>query len=319
MNTMRLFLSTAIAAALSITPVSGSVTCEEDVNSITVHRNGRPVLAYQKTVRLPEGVDPKYGRSGFLHPVSTPSGRVLTDDYPLPDHTHQNGVFLAWRKATFEGKSLNFWEASAATVRHEKVLEILNDKDAAGFRVELAHVDGEEVILREIRTVLVHADSGHIDLTSEQRCATGSPLTLDRYHYGGFAVRGSRQWYPGGHGAAGEGKEKPAAPCQMLTSAGLTRENGNHSRPAWVCMSGPIDGAPASLTVIPHPDNLRHPQHARLHPKVPYFCFLPTVEEPHIIKPGDLLRLRFRLVAADGKPDPAELDKIQRAFAAEKN
>ena len=314
-----ILITTSILVSIATAAPAG-VVCEQSDDQIVVTRDGRHVATYHKTVRIPVGVDAKYGRSGFIHPISTPSGRTLTDDYPLPHHSHQNGMFFAWRKATFEGDELNFWEQGKETVRHEKVLEIMNGEKFAGFRVELSHRSGTKRILREIWTVKVYSDTGYIDLTSEQSCATKSPITLERFHYGGMAIRGSRQWFRDAHTSAKKGalKDEFVAPCKMITSEGLTQSDGNHSRPNWVCMTGAIDTAPASITFVPHPTNFRHPQHVRLHPDMPYFCFIPTVEKPFKIEPGKPWRSRYRIVAEDGEPDIAKLDAVQRAFADEK-
>jgi hypothetical protein len=59
----------------------------------------------------------------------------------------------------------------------------------------------------------------------------------------------------------------------------------------------------------------RHPQHVRLHPNMPYFCFIPTVEEAFQITPEKSWVSRYRIVVSDGDPNPEELNKIQRAFA----
>lgn len=288
------FLLTATGAA--------DVVCKESDDEIVITRNGKHVLTYLKTAKVPPGVDAKYGRSGFIHPISTPSGRVLTDDYPVPHHSHQHGLFFAWRKASFEGNELNFWEPSKAVVRHEKTLEIMNEKGVAGFRVELAHVHGARKVLREAWTVKVSAETGHIDLKSEQSCATASPLTLEKFHYGGMAIRGTRQWFRDAHTSKGAPKDEFVEPCTMITNEGKTQANGNHSRPRWVSMTGKIDGAPASITFIPHPSNFRYPQPVRLHPKMPYFCFIPTAEKPFKIEPGTPWISRYRIVAEDGKP-----------------
>ncbi len=310
----------AVLIILSVASAPAGILCKETDDQIVVTRNDRHVLTYQKTVKVPPDVDVKYGRSGFVHPISTPSGRMLTDDYPLPHHSHQHGLFFAWRNATFEGKKLNFWEPGDAKVRHEKTLEIMNEEGMAGFRVELAHVSGAQTILKEIWTVKVSSDTGYIDLKSEQHCATDSALTLERFHYGGMAIRGNRQWFPDAHTKAGKGalKDEFVAPCKMITSEGKTQENGNHSRPKWVCMTGPIKAAPVSMTFVPHPTNFRYPQHVRLHPKMPYFCFIPTVEKPFKIEPGKPWVSRYRIVAEDGEPNAGKLDAVQRAFAKAK-
>ena len=316
---MKAFALITGLLALIGTSVLAQVACEQTETDIVIKRHGKHVLTYNKTDTIPAGVDSKYARSGFIHPISTPSGRILTDGYPLPHHGHQHGLFFAWRKATFEGEELNFWEHGEATVRHDKVLEIINDQESAGFRVQLAHTNKAKTILHEIWTVRVHAATGHVDLTSEQTCATTSPITLNKFHYGAMAIRGSRQWFQDAHTSAGKGalKDEFVEPCTISTNEGLTQKDGNHSRPQWVCISGAIDGAPVALTFVPHPTNFRYPQHVRLHPSMPYFCFIPTVEEPFQIVPGEAWVSRYRIIAQDGQPDSAKLNEIQKAFAAD--
>ncbi len=316
---MKLFLTICLLHGLMISSVEGKMSCTQDKDHIVITNNGHHVLTYHKTARAPQGVDPKYARSGFIHPISTPTGRILTDDYPVPHHSHQHGLFFAWRKATFEGEELNFWEPGNASIRHEKVLNIFNGENTAGFEVELSHRTETKPILREIWTVMVDGRTGFIDMKSAQSCVTRSPITLEKFHYGGMAIRGSRQWFEDAHTTAGKGatKDEFIEACKMLTNEGLTQANGNHSRPTWVSMAGRIDSAPVSITLIPHPTNFRYPQHVRLHPKMPYFCFIPTVEKSFQIKPGQTWTSRYRIIVKDEEPKPEILNAIQSAFAAE--
>lgn len=303
-------LAIIVLFALGAHMSSAETICRETEEHLVITRNGQHVLTYQKKAKVPEGVEEKYARSGFIHPISTPSGRVVTDDYPVPHHSHQNGVFFAWRKASFKGKELNFWEPSEAKVKHVKVLDVFNNPGHAGFRVVRSHTDGAEQILREVWTVTVSEPNGHIDITSAQDCVANSPLKLEKFHYGGMAIRGSRQWFPGAKGFVEN--------CKMLTSEGKTQANGNHTRPKWVSIGGLVDKAPVAITFIPRPSNFRYPQHVRLHPKMPYFCFIPTVEEPFEIKPGTAWISQYRIVVQDGEPDADKLNALQKEYAGEK-
>ncbi|MEM8955401.1 MAG: PmoA family protein [Verrucomicrobiota bacterium] len=314
---MKLGFFILLVSGFSLSTVAAAeLVCEESDDEIVITRDGRHVLTYNKTVRVPADVGEEYGRSGFIHPISTPSGRVLTDGYPVPHHAHQHGLFFAWKAGTFEGEKVNFWEPGKDVVRHVKVLEIINEGDAAGFRVELAHDSGDKKVLTETWTVTVEGETGHIDLVSEQRCASESPLTLDQIHYGAMALRGSRQWFPDAHTSMDKGatKDEFVEVCTMITSEGLTQEDGNHSRPEWVSMTGAIDGAPVAITLIPHPSNFRYPQHVRLHPKMPYFCFIPTVEEPFTIEPGETWVSRYRIVVGDGELDGEEIELVREGY-----
>ena len=52
-----------------------------------------PILNYQyEIVESPEGVDEKYRKSGFIHPVWSPLGEILTRIQP-PDHYHHYGIW----------------------------------------------------------------------------------------------------------------------------------------------------------------------------------------------------------------------------------
>ncbi len=68
------------------------------------------VLNYNyKQIPAPEPLDALYGRSAHIHPIWTPGGKIVSDEFP-PDHAHQSGQFLAYTKAVFEGRNSNFWE-----------------------------------------------------------------------------------------------------------------------------------------------------------------------------------------------------------------
>src|SRR5207249_828452 len=57
-----------------------------------------PILTYQsEKTPLPAAYDPAFQRGGYIAPVRTPSGKVLTDDYP-PNHKHHHGIWFPWTK-----------------------------------------------------------------------------------------------------------------------------------------------------------------------------------------------------------------------------
>ncbi len=298
--------------------------CKETDDTIVVTMRGKHVLTYHKREHVPEGIGQAYARSGFMHPVSTPGGRTVTDGFPKPHHAHQHGVFMAWTKCRFEGRKINFWEhhRGGGRVRHDKVIHVKNEPDFAEFRVRLIHSDrtapgGETPVLYDIWTVRVPAvspgDPHVIDITSEQQCASGKPLTQEKYHYGGMAIRGSAQWIDLKYEKA-KNKDGLKPGCTMLTSEGKDQHNGNHSRPNWVAISGSVDGQSAGAALLSHRKNFRHPQAVRLHPNMPYFCYAPMVDGPFTIKPGETYASRYRVVAFDGRPDPKRLNELWEAF-----
>ena len=316
---------------------AATVRCLESEDAITVSIGGQQVLRYNKAVRKsPAGIDAVYRRSGHIHPVYTPAGKELSGDFPA-DHPHQHALFFPWTNATFEGRDLDFWNQKAETGRisHAKVLRVASGDKFGEFTVELLHEDltapdGARAVLRETRTVRVYnqAEPFLFDIRSEQRCASKSPLTVNKFHYGGMAIRGNDQWFSASARdayAAWQKARKADATTPLpaievmrhgfLTSEGEGQYEGNHSRPRWVDMFGPLDGQTCGIAVLCHPQNFRAPQPVRLHPHKPYFCFAPMVLGDFQIEPGQSYVSRYRYVVHSGEPDAAAIDAEWKRFA----
>jgi hypothetical protein len=278
------------------------VTVVDDGKQITVKIGPRPVLTYQEAVVAPPNPkEPYYAKSGYIHPVLSPSGKRVTDDFN-PDHAHQHGIMFAWRKTTCEGRTTNGWDQKSALgrVEHVRVEQVASGPVFGQFRVRLQQVDltapgGPRPILEEGWCVRVEnrADRHVVDLESCQTCAGHSPVSVDEMHYGGMMIRGAVQWSRG-------------RDFDYLTEQGKTKKDGNHTRPRWVDFCGPIDGRPTGILALDHPANFRFPQPVRLHPTMPYFCFSPAVLGAFTIEPGASYVSRYRFVIYDGKTSPAE-------------
>jgi len=119
------------------------VACHDDGKAVTVSVRGKPVLTYHTAVvQPPSGVDPIFRRSGFIHPLTTPGGRVLTEAFPA-DHLHQHGIFNAWVKTEFDGRPVDFWNqgAGTGTVEHVEVVHFNSGPVFGEFSVRLRHLD----------------------------------------------------------------------------------------------------------------------------------------------------------------------------------
>ncbi|NNE92389.1 MAG: PmoA family protein [Verrucomicrobiales bacterium] len=298
--------------------VSGSMGCAESDAAIELNHAGKPVLRFiKKPTAEAKNHEPAFTRTGYIHPLLTPAGREITGDYPA-DHVHQHALFFAWTKTKFEGRKPEFWnqKLQAGQVRYAKTNHAISGPVFAEFSAtnlcEDLTADEPKPVVSETWQVRVWQtgednDSFLVDLELTQACASDSPLEIEKYHYGGMAIRGNSAWMPGKKG------EKP--PGSFLTSEDKSRENGNHSRPEWVSLHGPLEGGHASVTIFPHPENFRHPQWVRLHPSKPYFVFSPMVEEPFEITPETPYRVAFRYLVEDRKPDPEKLEVVRRNFA----
>lgn len=287
------------------------VTVEDDGQRLTMKVAGKPVLVYhQAVVPSPDPAHPYYARSGHIHPLYNPAGQVVSDDFN-PDHAHQHGVMFAWRQTTFEGRSTNGWDQRALTgrIEHVRTESIGSGQVFAHFRTRLHHVDltapkGEKVALREHWLVKLYAvdDAFVFDLQSTQRCASESPVTVDEYHYGGLMLRGHADWH----------RDRS---YDFLTSQGKSKRDGNHTRPQWVDLFGPLEGQTTGVTIFDHPQNFRFPQPVRLHPTMPYFCFTPALMGDFTLQPQEPFVLRYRFRIHNGPADPDTTDRIWADYA----
>lgn len=313
-----------ISLAFSPFVAGGDLELTDTYDVIRVTLRGKPVLEYVKTEKpAPEGIDPHFRRSGYIHPVYTPTGQEITGDFPA-DHAHQHALFFAWTKAEFDGKNVDFWNQAKdlAGIEYREVVGLKREERQVSFSVKHAFTVGKgderTDALHEVWTVTVHltpADHFLFDIESVQECASSKPLTLPKYHYGGMAFRGNYQWLK----KEGDRSLRPGD-VQYLTSEGKNRWEGNHSRPNWVAFSGKIDEQEVSAAVFCSPKNFRAPQAVRIHPDKPYFCFAPMVDGPFKITPGEKYISRYRYLVTSAGADTEQIERHWQEYAkAEKN
>lgn len=302
------------AAALAGPPV----TAKREGSQVIFRAGDREMFRYQaEPAPLPRpDIKEAFRRGGYCHPILTPSGKLISDDFP-PNHIHHHGLWWAWTKTDFEGRQPDFWNMGDNKGRVEFVaLDDVWEKDgAAGLK---ARHQFQDLLASPPKTALLEtweiraSTAGEkplryvLDFTSTQTCAGEAPLKLPKYHYGGLGFRGHRSW-------------DGAANGQFLTSEGITdRLKGNESRAKWLWTGGMVDGAAAGLTILCHPQNFRFPQPLRLHPTEPFVCFAPQQAGDMEIKPGTPYISRYRLIIADGKPSAEDAEDWWKQYAAGK-
>ncbi len=65
---------------------------------IGIYNDTQLLLFYQtQKAFVPDGVDNALSKSGFIHPLNTPSGETLTWIHP-EDHYHHYGIWGPWTK-----------------------------------------------------------------------------------------------------------------------------------------------------------------------------------------------------------------------------
>ncbi len=289
-----------------------AIEAKRDGTVVKFSLHGKPVLSYQAepgTLPRPD-IKAAYARGGYISPVFSPSGRLVTDDFP-PNHIHHHGIWFPWTKTEFEGRHPDFWNMGAETGRVEFVAldRFFGGAVFGGFQAQHRFVDLKaqpaKTALSETWDVKIYNASDKrwiFDMTSMQQCATDSPLKLPKYHYGGLGIRGHRDWN-------GAGK------ADFLTSENVRGTAADETRGKWCFMGGPVDGQKTGIAVLCHPSNFRAPQPFRAHPSEPFLCLAPSQLGDWEIKPGEKYVSRYRFVVADGAPDADALNRQWNDFA----
>ncbi len=295
----------------------------ESPETIEVLRGEQVVLAYnKKSPPVPAGIDAIYHRSGCLHPVMTPNGRVITDMFPT-DHPHQHGIFTAWVKTSYAKREIDFWNLAKGTGRvlHERVRYQKQTDGGSEFEVELIHRAEQKPqvdILKENWKITVYQTKDYyncFDLNLKQTALTDTPLVIKQNRYGGFALRARSEWLTSND--KDELRKGSREPGSFLNNLGSNRIEGNHQKSKWVALTGNIDARPATIAVLSHPSNFRAPQTVRLHPTKPYFAYSPCVDGKFSIDKQHPYSARYRILVTDEAPDSKWLDEQWESWAEE--
>ena len=307
--------STCLAAlSFVLSARAADITAEKAGAVVHFAIEGKSICDYQmEPGKVPEGVAESFAHGAHLHPIYSPSGKLVTGNHQ-PDHPWQRGVWIGWTKTEFGDSHPDFWNMGkdgkiTAEVRFEKLVQLTKN----GFTSRHVFLDHshtpDEKVLNETWEVQVSQQTldgtlaNVIDLTSTQTCAGEKPLKLPKYHYGGLGVRGNPLW-------------NPVDAVTMLTSEGHDRKAGDNTKAKWVHLGGEVDGTPTGIAVLIHPSNFRFPQPLRLNPKNPQLCVAPSQDGDWAIEPGKPYVSKYRLLVFDGKPDAKWIEAQWQSYSA---
>ncbi|MCM8534628.1 MAG: PmoA family protein [Lentisphaeraceae bacterium] len=250
----------------------------------------------------------KYVRSGFIHPLFSPKGDVLTDNFPL-DHPHHKGIWFAWTNTEIDGTHIDFWNLGKqlATVQFKKFSGIDTGALYSEFKAEHEWQNSLKgsVSLKEqwtVRTTVAKKgseDAWVIDLTSEQLPI--DDIKLPKYRYGGFVYRGTKEWWDEKH--------------TLLTSEGKNKKNAHTTRARWMANSGLINGKKSTVVIMGHKENFRFPESIRVWPtKAPFCNFAPSQLGDWFMKKSESMTWRYRIVTYQGEIDKEWIDEVWQNF-----
>jgi len=287
--------------------------------ALTFREGDRNLLQYYfKTVYPPAGIDTAYRRSGFIHPLWSPHGQVLTRIQP-PDHYHHYGIWNPWTHVAYEGDTIDFWNINTkqGTVRFANFVSVDNGPVYGQFDALHEHVvfkknGGNKVAMNELHSVRVYGlqndpDNFIVDFNFRLNCADESPVKLLEYRYAGLGWRTTEKWDRNN--------------SMVLTSEGKTRKDADGSKARWCIVQGEIDNDYAGVVMMSFPTNYNYPEPLRIWPENQnnrgdmFANFCPTKDMDWLLNPGQNYLLKYRFLVFNGKIDKDKAESAWYYFA----
>jgi type 1 glutamine amidotransferase len=281
-----------------------NVRLEKKEDSYVFYSIGKPVMQYNHAVvPAPEGKDPAFERSGFIHPLYAPNNAVLTAIH-TESHTHHFGVWNPWTKTTFRGEEVDFWNLGKkeGTVRFGEMLSMEEGPVFGSLKVLHEHIawpasTKETLAMKEQQEMKVYYRSNHAFLVEINSHLTPvEELILEEYRYGGFVLRATDQW--------------TNKTTKFFTSEGLERDEADGERALWCVVNGETPEGKAGILMMGHPANYNHPEPVRVWPSDAFrgrgdmfINFSPTRNTEWALQPGQTYSLKYRMLVFEGEMD----------------
>ena len=170
----------------------------KDKGTLTVLEGSAQVLTYRFGDQLEGSLQPEQVRSCYIHPLYSPDGQVLTDDF-IADHPHHHGVFWTWPIVRTRDQTTQTWHPANLRQHFVRWLDRDTKSSPAVLSVENAwKLDGQDIVALERVTLNIHPaadNSRKIDVELYIQ-ALGGPLELQGAQdagkgYGGLSIRGA--------------------------------------------------------------------------------------------------------------------------------
>ena len=299
------------------------VTTGISKDALILKKGGNEILQYRTSVLYPpKGVDTAYKRSGFVHPLSSPKGNIITRVSP-PDHYQHFGIWNPWTVVKLDGHTTDFWNIGSkqGTVEFAGVNYSGGGPVFGGFSVKQNHIDfqgkrpknpaiNETWEIRAWNSEPLKGKSAFlIDFTSLISVPGPGKVVFEAYRYGGgIGIRATEEW----------NKDNST----VLTSEGKDRKEADGTRARWTDLNGAFQsGGSSGITFFSHPANREHPEPMRVWPLEQngrgdvYFEFCPIRHKSWELSPDNIYRLKYRVLVYDGTITKEDADRVWNDFA----
>jgi hypothetical protein len=268
------------------------VSFEREAGSVKILVDGQPLATYVYQ-------DPKVLRPYLTH-VHAPNGAEVTRNYPpiegvdATDHdTMHPGIWLAFGELS----GADFWRNKGHVEHVEFVEEPATIPDGGQFIVRNRYLADDRHICDEVCKIAIWARPHASILVWDSKFSGGREIVLGDQEEMGLGLRVATPLTVKNGG-------------MLVNSDGLKNEEQVWGKQAdWCDYSGVIDGQPAGLMLVPDPINFRRSWfHARDYGVLVANPFgqraFTRGEASRVVVPvGEILRLRFAIVAHSGEID----------------
>lgn len=311
-----------IVRKASVNEGSGGIKMEKNNGDLQLIKGSIPLLTYRYGMTYPpEGVDSIFKKSGYIHPLLSPSGDTISRIQP-PDHYHHYGIWGPWTHTQIEGERVDFWNLveGQGTVLFKDFNDTNSGAVYGGFSARQEHINlnasmDKRIALNEDLEVKVwdlgRPDRYMVDYTSNFNSPLENGILFEAYRYGGgLGMRFTERWH----------KDN----CTVLTSEGNDRLTADGTNARWCMVTGEsADGKGTNgVLFLSYPENRAHPEPMRVWPidgnggrGDMFFEFCPIRHEEWKIEPNKDYRLKYRMVVFDGKLTAEEAESYWKSFA----
>ncbi len=268
-----------------------------DEARLELSENGRPLYVYNFGMILKAGFPESLRRSTYLHPVWTPGGVLLTDDFN-PDHAHHRGISWMWPVVKVGGRTYDLWTIVGIHQKFVRWIRRQTLPDEAVLCVENGwFIGGRKVVDEqvEIRAARTEGNLRRLDFSLRFE-ASAEPVEIagtpdQNKGFGGFCMRFAPR--DGGRRAT-----------VIRTDRGVAREDGILAVHRWAQVEGRFQGRLAGGRIEDDPSSPGYPNGWLMRHG---FGFL-NVSYPGLktvrLERGRPLLLKYRVTLFDGESPP---------------